>query len=78
MDNNVAEIELPKEALAAFYKQALQLELEKLIIENSDGDIEPDSENEELNDPFNPEEISIDSKKVPMKTCLRQIGRAHV
>ena len=78
MDNNVAEIELPKEALAAFYKQALQLELEKLIIENSDGDIEPDSENEELNDPFNPEEISIDSKKVPMETCLRRLTQGTI
>lgn len=75
MDNNVAEKVLSKKELAAFYKKALQLELEKLRIELG---IEPDNENEQLDYPFNPEEISIDSKKIPMETCLRRLTQGTI
>lgn len=38
-----------------------------------DTGIEPDEERDFLDDPFNPEEISIDSKLVSMDNCLRRL-----
>lgn len=40
--------------------------------------IEPDNENEVLDDPFNPEEISITSKTVSMDMCLRRIEQGTI
>jgi len=40
--------------------------------------IEPDNEDEEMNDPFDPEEISIDTKTVPMETCLRRLQQGTI
>lgn len=41
-------------------------------------DIEPEEETEDLSDPFNPEEISIASKLVPMETCIRRIEQGTI
>lgn len=43
------------------------------LLERYDTGIETDNESEELDDPFNPEEISIDSKLVSMDNCLRRL-----
>jgi hypothetical protein len=40
--------------------------------------IEPDNEDEEMTDPFDPEEISIDTKIVPMETCLRRLMQGTI
>ena len=40
--------------------------------------IEPDNEDEEMNDPFDPEEISIDTKTVPMETFLRRLLQGSI
>jgi hypothetical protein len=40
--------------------------------------IESDNEDEEMNDPFDPEEISIDTKTVPMETCLRRLQQGSI
>lgn len=40
--------------------------------------IESDNEAEELTDPFDPEEISIDTKTVPMETCLRRLQQGTI
>jgi len=40
--------------------------------------IEPDNEDEEMNDPFDPEEISIDTRVVPMETCLRRLLQGSI
>lgn len=43
-----------------------------------DTGIEEEIENDVLDDPFNPEEISITSKIVPMETCLRRITQGTI
>lgn len=48
------------------------------LIDEPEMGIEPDNENEVLDDPFNPEEISIDSKTVPMETCLRRLTQGTI
>lgn len=45
---------------------------------NFDTGIEPDVEEEELTDPFDPEDISIDSKTVAMETCLRRLTQGTI
>lgn len=40
--------------------------------------IESDNEDESLTDPFDPEEISIDTKPMPMETCLRRIKQKTI
>lgn len=43
-----------------------------------DSGIEPDDDNDRLDDPFNPEEISIDSKLVSMDNCLRRLTQGTI
>lgn len=43
-----------------------------------DSGIEEDNENNQLDDPFNPEEISIDSKLVSMDNCLRRLTQGTI
>jgi len=57
-------------------ENALALVREELELE--DRPIEPDNEDEEMNDPFDPEEISIDTKTVPMETCLRRLQQGTI
>jgi len=57
-------------------ENALALVREERELE--DRPIEPDNEDEEMNDPFDPEEISIDTKTVPMETCLRRLQQGTI
>jgi hypothetical protein len=57
-------------------ESALALVREELELEYRP--IEPDNEDEEINDPFDPEEISIDTKTVPMETCLRRLQQGTI
>jgi uncharacterized protein with ParB-like and HNH nuclease domain len=43
-----------------------------------DSGIEQDDDNDRLDDPFNPEEISIDSKVVSMDNCLRRLTQGTI
>ncbi|MCB1192062.1 MAG: DUF262 domain-containing protein [Leptospiraceae bacterium] len=43
-----------------------------------DSGIEDEFENEELTEPFNPDEISIDPKAVPMESCLRRLTQKTI
>lgn len=47
------------------------------IIQDLTG-IESDNEDEGLTDPFDPEEISIDTKPIPMETCLRRLKQKTI
>jgi len=48
------------------------------INENKIIEIEEEFGNEHLNDPFNPDDISIDSKVIPMETFLRRIQQGTI
>lgn len=43
-----------------------------------DSGIDPDNQHELIEEPFNPEDISIDSKVVPMETCLRRLTQGSI
>lgn len=47
-------------------------------IDIRDSGIEEEVVNEELTEPFNPDEISIDPKAVPMETCLRRLKQKSI
>lgn len=64
MENNTLELEL-----------IVDNRLENIIGRLSD--IEQDEE-ERFTDPFDPEEISIDTKPVPMETCLRRLKQKTI
>ncbi len=51
---------------------------ENIQIHLYDSGIEDDNESEVFDDPFNPEEISIDSKGIPMETCLRRLTQGSI
>lgn len=55
----------------AMVREELELELRPIEQYNEDEEIE-------MTDPFNPEEISIDTKIVPMETCLRRLMQGTI
>ena len=52
---------------------AADLDIESSTSEEDDTDIEADNQNEELTEPFDPEEISINTRLVSMENCLRRL-----
>ena len=83
MDNNVAQIELPKESQMAFYKEALQLELEKIRMELAYGEIEQETENQGdqpllMYVPFDPTLINIETKTPSLDTLIKRIQHNEI
>jgi hypothetical protein len=76
MDNNVAEIELSKESQAAFYKEALKMELDYEPIEQ---EIENQGDQPLLmNIPFDPTLINIETKTPSLDTLIKRIQHNEI